>query len=139
MRWIWKRRGSKRVGEWRIQDRWVWVMVKVVFYFLTITTMKPWQIGIYKWEYRMVYGIYEDGYVSLCFHDYLDTECDTMIQSHALEIVDNNDFYVIEAGRRIIYVTAWDTDTALEMVDWMLLDGEKIYSCTHWSVFISYK
>lgn len=98
--------------------------------------IKPWQIVVYNNEYRMVYGIYKDWYVSLCLHDYLDVECNTMVQSKALELKDNDDYYVIETWRRILYITAWDADTALECVDWMLLDGEEVYSCQHWSTFI---
>ena len=101
--------------------------------------LQPGQIVVYKWEYRMVYGIYKDWYVSLCLHDYLDVECDTMVQSKALELVDNNDYYVVETGTRILYITAWDADSALEVVDWILLDDEEVYSCQHWSTFISLK
>ena len=79
----------------------------------------------------MVYGVYNDWYVTLCLHDYLDTESDILVQAKDLEIVNNDDFYVIETWERIIYITAWDEESALECVDWILLDNEKVITIEH--------
>lgn len=106
----------------------------VILFTLPYHTMKSWQMVIYKWEYRMVYGIYEDWYVSLCLHDYLDTECDTMVHSKALQVVDNNDYYVVDTWKRIVYIKTNIKELAIDAVKRM---WETIESIDHWSVFIS--
>lgn len=101
--------------------------------------IKSWQIVIYNWEYRMVYGVYWKNNVSLCFNDYLDTECDYTVSVKDIEVLDNNDFFIVETNNRVLYITAWDVESALETVDLMLVVDEKLESCKHWSVFIALK